>query len=308
MGIGLGAGILALAAAAVISWLIWLHGFSDYLSVTFEEPSATYEGFRNFQESSDAEKFTSAALWNKVGERELILESTERRSRASVYGMRGQLQAVFGNTLAAGRYFTDGEEAVCLIDGKTARELFGSRDVTGREVLLDGEKMQVVGILQGDRGVCVIPAGEDEAFCGVTMRKQKAEQSSNTAVSLIGSYMQGTAERIVDGQLYYILALLKTAGILTAATVILAVLLIMVKERRLAGAAVLAAGVLILAVIAVQIPAGSDYLPTYWSDFDFFGELQEEKAGQIESLKAHQEFWHEEGFLRMKAVEGMKVF
>ena len=68
--------------------------------------------------------------------------------------------------------------------------------------------------------------------------------------------MQGTAERIVDGQLYYILALLKTAGILTAATVIPAVLLIMVKERRLAGAAVLAAGVLILAVIAVQIPAG----------------------------------------------------
>lgn len=292
----------------MISWLIWLHGFSDYLSVTFEEPSATYEGFRNFQESSDAEKFTSAALWNKVGERELILESTERRSRASVYGMRGQVQAVFGNTLAAGRYFTDGEEAVCLIDGKTARELFGSRDVTGREVLLDGEKMQVVGILQGDRGVCVIPAGEDEAFCGVTVRKQKAEQSSDTAVSLIGLYMQGTAERIVDGQLYYILALLKTAGILTAATVIPAVLLIMVKERRLAGAAVLAAGVLILAVIAVQIPAGSDYLPTYWSDFDFFGELQEEKEGQIESLKAHQEFWHEEGFLRVKAVEGMKVF
>ena len=120
--------------------------------------------------------------------------------------------------------------------------------------------------------------------------------------------MQGTAERIADGQLYYILALLKTAGILTAATVIPAVLLIMVKERRLAGAAVLAAGVLILAVITVQIPVGSDYLPTYWSDFDFFGELQEEKAGQIESLKAHQEFWHEEGFLRVKAVDWTEVF
>ena len=84
--------------------------------------------------------------------------------------------------------------------------------------------------------------------------------------------------------------------------------LIMVKERRLAGAAVLAAGVLILAVIVVQIPAGSDYLPTYWSDFDFFGELHEEKAGQIESLKAHQEFWHEEGFLGMKAVDWTEVF
>ena len=292
----------------MLSWLIWLQGFSDYLSVTFEEPSATYEGFRNFQESSDAEKFTSEALWNKVGERELILESAERRSRVSVYGMRGQLQAVFGSTLAAGRYFTDGEEAVCLIDEKTAKELFGSRDVTGRGLLLDGEKIQVVGILQGDRDVCVIPAGEGEAFCDVTVRKQRAAQSSDTAVSLIGSYMQGTADRIVDGQLYYILALLKTAGILTAATVIPAVLLIMVKERRLTGAAVLFVGVFILAVLAVQIPVGSDYLPTYWSDFDFFGELQEEKTEQIESLKAHQEFWHEEGFLGVKAVDWTEVF
>lgn len=102
-----------------------------------------------------------------------------------------------------------------------------------------------MGILQGDRDVCVIPAGEGEAFCDVTVRKQRAAQSSDTAVSLIGSYMQGTADRIVDGQLYYILALLKTAGILTAATVIPAVLLIMVKERRLTGAAVLFAGVFI---------------------------------------------------------------
>lgn len=281
----------------MISWLIWLRGFSDYLSVTFVEASVTGEGFRNFLESSDAEEFSLAAVWKEEGEMVLETELSGKRIRTAVYGMRGQVQAVFGDTLLTGRYFTEGEEAVCLLDEKAARELFGSDDVTYRELVLAGETRTVVGILRGDRGICVIPAGEDEAFQGVTVRKKRAEQSSANALTAISSYAQGETERIVDGQLYYILALLRTAGILTVITVIPAVLLIKVKEKRLAGAAVLAAGLLILAVFAAEIPLGSDYLPTYWSDFDFFGDLWEEKAQQIEGLREYQEFWHEEGFL-----------
>lgn len=290
-------GLLALAAAAVLSWLIWLRGFSDYLSVTFEEASVTGEGFQNLLESSNAEAFSSAAAWKEDGEMELETEQSGRSTRVMVYGVRGQVQAVFGNTLLAGRYFTEGEETVCLLDERAAKELFGSDDVTGREAVLMGETRKVTGILQGDRGICVIPAGEDEAFRGITVRKQRTEQSSANALTAISSYAQGETERIVDGQFCYILALLRTAGILTALTIIPAVLLIKVKEKRLAGAAVLAAGLLILAVFAFEIPLGSDYLPTYWSDFDFFGDLWEEKAQQIEGLREYQEFWHEEGFL-----------
>ena len=35
----------------------------------------------------------------------------------------------------------------------------------------------------------------------------------------------------------------------------------------------------------------SDYLPTYWSDFEFFNRLFEDKAEQIRSLAIHQEFF-----------------
>lgn len=83
-------GLLALAAAAVLSWLIWLRGFSDYLSVTFEEASVTGEGFRNLLESSNAEAFSSAAAWKEEGEMELETEQSGRSTRAMVYGMRGR--------------------------------------------------------------------------------------------------------------------------------------------------------------------------------------------------------------------------
>ena len=36
---------------------------------------------------------------------------------------------------------------------------------------------------------------------------------------------------------------------------------------------------------------GSDYLPTYWSDFEFFSRLFKDKAEQIQSLAVHQEFF-----------------
>ena len=213
----------------MISWLIWLRGFSDYLSVTFEEASVTGEGFRNFLKSSEAADFSSAAAWKEDGEMELETEQSGRSTRALVYAMRGQVQAVFGDTLLMGRYFTEGEEAVCLLDEKAAKELFGSDDVTGREAVIMGETRKVAGILRGDRGICVIPAGEDEAFQGVTVRKKRAEQSSANALTAISSYAQGETERIVDGQFCYILALLRTAGILTVITVVPAVLLIKVK-------------------------------------------------------------------------------
>ncbi len=49
-----------------------------------------------------------------------------------------------------------------------------------------------------------------------------------------------------------------------------------------------AAGVLILGMRIVD--PGSDYLPTYWSDFDFFVRLFGDRSDQVKSLSAHQEF------------------
>ena len=51
-----------------------------------------------------------------------------------------------------------------------------------------------------------------------------------------------------------------------------------------------AALVIMIAGVNAANP-GSDYLPTYWSDFEFFSRLFKDKAEQIQSLAVHQEIF-----------------
>ena len=50
-----------------------------------------------------------------------------------------------------------------------------------------------------------------------------------------------------------------------------------------------AALVIMIAGVNAANP-GSDYLPTYWSDFEFFSRIFKEKVEQIQGLMVYQEF------------------
>ena len=109
----------------------------------------------------------------------------------------------------------------------------------------------------------------------------------------------GTNGQVVDGKLYWVTAGTLYAGM--SAGMVLAVGTAgrerrkkkeggsSFLERRIVPACLLAGTLMLLAGIWVVNP-GSDYLPPYWSDFEFFEKLLEEKTGQIRQFLAHQEF------------------
>lgn len=260
--------------------MLRIRAFSDYLSVACQEDVLLWENFEDFTESSDRDKFTCAAVWRSQGKQTLKEETSENTVRADVYEMGGQIQAVFGGALLKGRYFSSDEDGVCLIDQKSAEQLFGSRNVLDQEVRIGEETYRISGILDGSRRACVIPS-EEGAFEGIAVRKQDAEQSSDNAAAVLSSYFGGVEGTVTDGQLHYIVLLLKIAFLVLTAAVLTSVVLIKVMGKRLAGGAVIAVGLAVLIVIVREVPLGSDYLPTYWSDFEFFGRLWEKIAGQI---------------------------
>lgn len=295
---------LVLSYMMVHIWiLLLLHQLKaseDLLALSYPAEELTDTAFLRWKKTDGGRKVEKAAVWKSCGKLSLYAESVGHQERVCCYQMLGQPEAVFGKTLAAGRYFTKEEENVCLLDMETIRALFGSEDVLGLEVKLNGKTLQIIGILNESAPVCVIPAEEGTTFEGIVLRRQDAGESSRLAVSLTEAVFGEAEGQIIDGKLYYVTACV-LYGIMTAAFFIIIGIMagrggkrrnirkVWKPERGICflcigiGAAVLYIGI-------KRADPGSDYLPPYWSDFDFFGRLFEEKTWQIQQLLAHQEF------------------
>lgn len=290
-------------------WILWglmqLGEDADIISLYYPAGGITESGFDQWRENEESGLFSSAAVWKRDGKQRLMSEDTGRKQEVGCYQVRGWPGAIFGNTLIGGRYFTAGEEGVCLLNQETVRQLFGTEDVSGLTVSLDGTNYKIAGILKGNQPICVIPARKETVFDGIAVQKKEKAQSFNQTVSLLEAAYGGTEGQRIDGQLYYVTGWLLYAGI-TAVTFFLTRGFIIEdlfmgnslienpgKEysgRKYIGWLCLAvsAGIL-LAGIKTADP-GSDYLPSFWSDFEFFGEIFKEKTEQIRGLMMYQEF------------------
>lgn len=276
-----------------------LADYEDFLSLSYPAGGITAPAFGKWEKSEESKAAKTAAVWKPLGDLAVLAESTGRQETLACYQMKGQPEAVFGKGLSSGRYFTEGEQDVCLLDVETVQKLFGSEDVLGLAVKVEGRRFHIAGILDENGPVCVIPAEEGAVFDGITIRRKESDQSVKMAVSCTEAVLGGTNGQVVDGKLYRV-----TAGTLYAGTSAGMVLAVGTAgrerrkkkeggssflERRIVPACLLAGTLMLLAGIWAVNP-GSDYLPPYWSDFEFFEKLLEEKTGQIRQFLAHQEF------------------
>lgn len=299
-----------LIAALLILADLWLLGrmsvqkdFSQYIFLEYQEGTVAETAFDSMMESDAKDIFRTAAVWKEDGTAEAVAQSTGKKQKLTSYQVKGQPEALFGRTLYAGRYFQSGETSVCLLDQKSARTLFGSGRAVGSKIILNGNPCQVTGILSGDRPVCIVPAGKGTMFDGIAVCRKKPEQSVKTSIGALEVYF-GSAQGIIDGQFYDSIG--RVLFSLNLAVLFFAVCVISSKCGR-AGLPLekwhkkrlflLIGGILSLVILVQGIRysgLGRDYLPTYWSDFEFYGSLWKEKAAAAAQFLAHQEFWHEQ--------------
>lgn len=272
----------------VIARLQMLYRYADVTALAFSQGKAQENALSQLERRNEAEgTFSQAVLWKFEGKSAVRFEGTGREREVSLYKMKGQQGAIFGDGLDSGRYFTEGEHSVCLLDRETVRRLFGSENVLGMKVKQKETEFEIAGILEGEQPLCVVPAGEGEDFDGIAAKKARKTFSSKAAFGLLETALGGMGQQRIDGHLYYMTACLFYF-------VLLALLLVIGggKGRKRKVIAVLcmflAAEVLVLGLKLAL--AGSDYLPSYWSDFEFFVQLFEEKKQQIQELLHHQEF------------------
>ena len=87
----------------------------------------------------------------------------------------------------------------------------------------------------------------------------------------------------MDGQLYYVTACFIYFGILGLIFMIAGIAWGRRKRQKWVTAAGMAAAAGILWLGIRYAASGSDYLPTYWSDFEFFSRISRKRQDRSES-------------------------
>lgn len=288
--------LIILLNCFIVSRLWRLFQYEDILAVTYAQDEVPETALAQLvRENKSDKRFSEAVLWKYKGRTAVRTDGTDREQTVSVYQMKGQQGAVFGRGLCAGRYFTEGETSACLLDRETVRTLFGSENVLGMKVGWEDTELEITGILGGDQPLCIMPGNGETDYDGIAVKKTERASSSETAFGVLEASLGVVGQQKIDGHLYYMTACLSYF-------LLLALLLLSGRRRAKKKITVvlfslLAAEVLILG-INIASPGG-DYLPSYWSDFDFFVQLFTEKKRQVQGLWSHQEFISWQRMLRM---------
>ncbi len=209
-----------------------------------------------------------AWLWNP---------QTGKSSQAELLYLCGSSRLLY-----PGAPVLDGEDRKgCLLGKKAAWELFGSEIAGGLTLYLNETAYQVRGVLSEDSRRIVVEAGDEVMLDQITARipagqtRQMAEQTLQASYGISGTPLE-----------FDLLCVLAGAGtaILWACLGIAALLFLRRYETRIGIRRgwkrwVLTSGLVLLwggfAVSQMAVPV--EYLPSKWSDFDFFATLWQEK-------------------------------
>ena len=149
--------LLILANLFAVPRLYTLKGYADMLILCCPGGTLSASVWEQLEDQDGNEKneenelFSQAALWKSLKEITILSEQNGREQKVSCYQIKGQPGAVFGEGLLSGRYFTEKEDNVCLLDRDTARKLFGTEHVLGMEVRINGTCCRIIGILSESR-------------------------------------------------------------------------------------------------------------------------------------------------------------
>ena len=177
-------------------WLLYglgeLKEYEDLLSLSYSPGAVTETAFTQWRENEGENSAGEAAAWKACGKGNVLSETTGRSQNVSCYKVKGQPGAIFGRALIRGRYFTEGETGVCMIDRDTAWLLFGSDHAEGLKIMLEGETgtetFQVAGILEGNIPLMILPAGKNTCYDAVTAA-WRPRWARRTGRGLTGSSM-----------------------------------------------------------------------------------------------------------------------
>ena len=261
------------------------------------------------QKGNRSELLPEFCIWGQKDGVLIVNQDLERNVQADEILLCGNPELVFEDCRMLDREDTDG----CLVDEKTAWELFGSVDVAGQKITCDGKDYTIRGIIPGNKQIFAIladtgqtkPAAGMESDTGtepeagvepkknVLNRITLAKPTGKTVQEL---YSEWNNRYDVSAKLMDLELLQGVSGLcmlLVPITVCLCIGWELYRQFRKQEHQLRKAGIAVLAVMfligfcmflkhQVQIP--DEYIPTRWSDFSFWSTLWKEKNEALRLL------------------------
>ncbi len=272
---------LALSRSAVKS----LEQLPDLYTTFFSGFSLTGNEAQAMAEREKEEQRPAAfTMWKEEKEQSLENPDLNRSASAAVISLSGSSTLLFSSSAPLLPEDTEG----CLLDEATAQALFGSPAPVGASLLWRGRALTVRGIVETSRPILLCQAeSKEEGLTRLTLRPPEdvplrealAEFSSRHGLS--GGWVSTHTWKSLAGFfsllfpfllfLSLFFSLLKTAFSSTEFPIPFFLSLLM------AGAV----WFFMLWVTGVSFQIPEEFLPNKWSDFDFWGQLWQQKKEEL---------------------------
>lgn len=241
-----------------------------YLSASY--PDRT-EVVKILEECQEAENPVDICFYWDGGLQRVENKNYKRSSKVLVAGLTGDASLYHFR----GSALNEEDRRGCIIDKKTALELFGSADCIGSTVNFGGEQYEIRQVVLWKHQIMIIhPTKKDTVYTRVFVRVKKGESLQNASDRFLMSY--GLNGSLVDDE--WLLALALIALLFFPAGLVVMFFKAASKRKKAAKdnkgeywlwqcVMILGAGIL-LVLIYKNFHISSDWLPDKWSNFEFW--------------------------------------
>lgn len=274
------------------------------------------------QKGNRSELLPEFCIWGQKDGVSITNQDLERNVQADEILLCGNPELVFEDCRMLDREDTDG----CLVDEKTAWELFGSLDVTGQRLTCEGKDYTIRGVIPGNKKVFAHMVDGSQPAPQTETRAEAEEPALENSLdritlqrlegkSIQELYLEWSSRYNVFAKLMDLELLQGISGccmLLMPTTLCICLLWYLCRRFRKTEQLWQKAGIAGLALLVfigfgfflkhrVRIP--DEYIPTRWSDFSFWSRLWKEKWEAVQLLlqmpKADVDYGWMEGLMRM---------
>lgn len=235
------------------------------------------------------------ALENQIAawsEEEGIFENIDTGANASGMFLKimGNKELVFPDMLLSGSYVLSDDYAGCMISSRMAETLFGSVQVVGEEMKSDGKSYVVRGILKSRRFFAAVSGDKQRDYQQVLLDNTDGKMTASTAKSILYEKLGAEPAAFMESGLYGALA--RAACMVPVWTAFFMLWIFLYRCTAPRGTGILLK--ILLAVLgfaaaqklaALTFTFSADYLPSMWSDFEFWQSLLREKLTDYQKLQ-----------------------
>lgn len=198
----------------------------------------------------------------------------------------GNMHLIIPGEKVKGSFVTDSDSSGCVLSETAAENLFGSVNVIGKNVRICEKDYTIRGILDHEKNLCMIQGDAAKSFSCIRIN------APGIPVSVIQQSLSGLFENCVwisDGNFFYgigsMLFWFPAWIILISGLYHCRKLILRLHKRRFRTALNFMLAIvgfsLAYLLFSASFHFSRDYIPTVWSDFEFWSELIRQKKEMV---------------------------